>query len=484
MTGTGMLPPQFVLSGRYVILRRVGKGGMGAVYQAADNRIAGKTWAVKEMSDAAITNPLEKQQAQDAFRQEAQLLSLLEHSNLPKVVDHFSEKGKQYLVMDFIQGETLEERMEQGQGESLSQEKVLAWGSQLCDVLDYLHSQNPPLIFRDLKPANVMVTSDDVVKLIDFGIARVFKVGKSTDTSYFGTAGYAPKEQFGKGQTDARSDVYALGATLHHLLTGADPADEPFHFEDIRQLNDRVSVEVADAVMKAVQYEPADRWQSVAEMKAALTQQTTKPRPQPKIAPPPQPAAAVAQVSTVAAPIPAPGVSRLTFWRGAWLVLLGSVLYGSGAWATNTFLKGLPVAPFVFIPSLFGVLFGPWVGGCVSVLGSLAWAVLGEQFDVVLWYLWWGILNALALGMLPGLMVKDARRWKTIVSTSILASGIYALGTALTIGVVYGYWEGFGEIAGQQLIANLFPSVLVLPIFVRWLAGPVQRRGLYWRDHH
>ncbi|MBU0703168.1 MAG: protein kinase, partial [Chloroflexi bacterium] len=406
-TGTGMLPPQTMLSRRYIIASRVGRGGMGAVYQAADTRIPGKIWAIKEMSDAAITDPLEKQQARTNFRQEALMLARLDHPNLPTVTDHFTERGKQYLVMDFIEGETLVERMNREGGGPLPVDEAVHWAEQLCNVLEYLHGQNPPLIFRDLKPGNVMVMPTGTVKLIDFGIARIFKPGKATDTAYFGTTGYAPKEQYGKGQTDARSDVYALGATLHHLLTGADPADNPFYFGDIRQINKRVPAHVADCVMKAIADDPASRWQSVAEMREALTKQSAPKsdpalkRPQPKVTPAAQSLAVAA--SAIAQPVAAPADSRLNFWHGSGLVLLGAVLHGGGLWLNSTVLQshvGFSLAPLAFIPPLFGVLFGPWIGGSVGVLGFLAQGALTRQ----LWPDWWGLtLCSFALGLLPGL---------------------------------------------------------------------------------
>lgn len=488
-----MLPPQSVLSGRYVIACRVGKGGMGAVYQASDTRIPGKTWAVKEMSDAAITDPLEKQQARAAFRQEALMLARLDHRNLPKVTDHFSEGGKQYLVMDFLEGETLTERLEREDDGPLPVGEVLGWSEQLCDVLEYLHGQSPPVIFRDLKPGNVMVMPDGTVKLIDFGIARIFKPGKTTDTTYFGTAGYAPKEQYGKGQTDARSDVYALGAMLHHLLTGADPADNPFHFEDVRRLNSQVPAHVADCVMKALADDPDDRWQSAAEMKAALLAQEATPKPKPapkpraqlKVNAVPQPAAVAASAGAGAVPQPVatPAVSRLTFWRGVGLILLGAALYGGGGWLSAEMLwdyAGFPLAPLAFLPALFGVLFGPWVGGFAGALGSLILGILIEDFEVAYTL----TLGTFALGMLPGLMVKDARSWKAAVGAGIAASGICALLIAATVSVVEEYWYDFWESTGQALIVTLPPNVLLLPLLARWLVEPVRRQGLYWRDFH
>jgi len=466
---------------------------MGAVYQAADTRIPGKTWAIKEMSDAAITNPLEKQQAIAAFRQEALTLARLDHSNLPKVTDHFTEGGKQYLVMDFIEGETLGERLEREGGGSLPVDEVLDWAGQLCDVLEYLHGQSPPVVFRDLKPGNVMVTPGGTVKLIDFGIARLFKPGKATDTAFFGTAGYAPKEQYGKGQTDARSDVYALGATLHHLLTGVDPTDHPFDFEDIRQLDPEGPAHVMDSVTKALSDDPADRWQSVTEMKAALTK---PPAPEPKPAPRPEPrlkVSAVPQAAAVSAPagtaavpqpVPVAVASRLNFWRGMGLILLGAALYGGGWWSSTEMLGeyiDFPVAPFIFIPALFGVLFGPWVGGFAGGLGSLVLGILTEDLDET------GLILALStfvLGMLSGLMVKEARKWKAVVWVGIVASGACAMCTGATVSIMEEYWDDFWDITVQMLALVLPPNVLLLPLFARWLVGPVRRWGLYWRDFH
>ena len=299
--GTGLLPPQSMLANRYIIFQKVGQGGMGAVYQATDTRLGHKPVAVKEMSDAAITDPLEKQQARQAFEQEAQMLATLNHPNLPRVTDNFSEGGKQYLVMDFIEGQALEEVLNQTPG-FLDEEVVVDWGVQLCEVLDYLHRQQLPVIFRDLKPANIMLDRDGKVKLIDFGIARLFKPGKAADTASFGTAGYAPPEQYGKGQTDARSDIYALGATLHNLLTKHDPAQTPFHFPPVRSLNSNVSGAVDQAILRAVAQNPNQRWQSARQMQHALVS------PQPAVPRPVSTPAAVVPPGTVVTPQPAAAV--------------------------------------------------------------------------------------------------------------------------------------------------------------------------------
>jgi len=266
---TGMLQPNAVLAERYTIVRKVGGGGMGAVYQATDQRIQGKLWAIKEMSDAAITNPLDRQRAVDAFQREAQLLATLDHGNLPKVSDYFTEGGKHYLVMDFIQGRTLEQVLHSAAG-FLAEDEVVSWATRLCDVLAYLHSRQPPVIFRDLKPANIMVDLEGRVKLIDFGIARLFQPGKGKDTQVMGTPGYAAPEQYGTGQTDARSDIYALGVTLHQLLTGYDPSLSPFNLPPARNINSGLSPIVETIIARATQPEITARFQTVGEMKQAL----------------------------------------------------------------------------------------------------------------------------------------------------------------------------------------------------------------------
>lgn len=327
--GTGLLSANTLLNNRYLILEKVGQGGMGAVYKASDTRLGQKPVAVKELSEAALSNPLDRQQARQSFEQEAQLLAKLSHPNLPRVTDHFSEAGKQYLVMDFIDGKTLQALLDATHG-PLAVKQVVDWACQLCDVLDYLHGQQPPVIFRDLKPTNIMLDRDGKIKLIDFGIARHFKAGKTSDTTSFGTAGYAPPEQYGKGQTDARSDIYALGATLHHLLTGRDPADNPFNFTPLRSLNPKVPEAVEHAVMKAVEQDAANRWQNAREMKQALTAPPPVPAPQP-VAVAQTPATSPAYMAPaspvpVAVPVPArsqaapsPALVRAGFM--AWLAL-------------------------------------------------------------------------------------------------------------------------------------------------------------------
>jgi serine/threonine protein kinase len=270
---------------RYRIITRLGQGGMGAVYKAGDTRLGGIHCALKEMSLSAIIDPVEKKLAQQAFQREAQLLSTLSHPNLPRVTDYFSHGEKQFLVMDMIEGQTLESYLE-NQTQPISEDQVVEWGCQLCDVLHYLHTRKPPIIFRDIKPGNIMISAEDgSIKLIDFGIARFFKPESQKDTVALGTPGYAPPEQYGKQQSDPRSDVYALGATLHQLLTLRDPGIQPFIFPKPRSINPRLSPVLENIIMRAVMQNPDHRWQSTEEILQELERISADHKPVPVQAP-------------------------------------------------------------------------------------------------------------------------------------------------------------------------------------------------------
>jgi serine/threonine protein kinase len=271
---TGRLSVESILDGRYLIIRLVGQGGMGAVYQATDTRLQGRMCAIKEMSIHALP-PDEQVEAVQNFEQEAQLLARLSHPNLPQVHDFFQDgnSGRYYLVMDFVEGETLGTILAR-QG-PLPENVVRNWGNQLCDVLDYLHQRSPPIIFRDLKPDNIMLDKNNQIKLIDFGIARFFKPAQSKDTQVIGTPGFAAPEQYGQGQTDARSDVYSLGVTLLTLLTGYDPAQNPFSLPEAKQLNPAISIQITSVIKRATQIQPASRWANARDMQKALTDTST-----------------------------------------------------------------------------------------------------------------------------------------------------------------------------------------------------------------
>jgi ABC-type Fe3+ transport system substrate-binding protein/predicted Ser/Thr protein kinase len=277
---TGALAAGTLLGGRYQVVALVGKGGFGAVYKALDQRFSGRrAVAIKEMGDAMLS-PSEKARALQDFRQEADLLVQLSHPNLPNVSDFFEEAGKAYLVMEFIEGKTLAKVLEEAGG-PLDEELVMDWALDLCAVLHYLHTRPQPIIFRDMKPANIMLTPEEELKLIDFGIARIFKSQVTRDTTLLGSQGYAPLEQYGRGQSDARSDIYALGATLYELLTNELPLDAPTRrinpqlFRLPRQINPRISPATEAIILKAMAEEPPLRYQTAADMYQAIVDRNT-----------------------------------------------------------------------------------------------------------------------------------------------------------------------------------------------------------------
>ncbi len=226
------LLPRTMLKQRYSILAQAGRGGFGSVYKAKDMHFGNRLVAIKEMSQSTI-DPKDLALATESFNREAMLLANLTHPNLPRIYEQFNESGRSYLVMDFIEGETLEDQLQKLGNAKLPVEKTLGIALQLCSVIEYLHTRQPPIVFRDLKPGNVMLTPNGHVYLIDFGIARHFKPGQEKDTTALGSSGYAPPEQYGKSQTTTRADIYSLGATIHQLLTGDDPSERPFHFEPL-----------------------------------------------------------------------------------------------------------------------------------------------------------------------------------------------------------------------------------------------------------
>jgi serine/threonine protein kinase len=218
---------------RYFIMSKVGAGGFGSVYKARDIQNGDRLVAIKEVTLLGL-HPQAMIEATTAFQREVSVLSQLDHPNLPRLYEYIQTPGHWYLVMDFIAGETLEEYQSKTPNGRLLLSEALDIGMQLCLVLDYLHSQQPPIVFRDLKPANIMRTPTGQLYLIDFGIARYFKPGQAKDTVALGSHGYAAPEQYGKAQTTPRADIYSLGAVLHQLLTARDPSEAPFRFQPLR----------------------------------------------------------------------------------------------------------------------------------------------------------------------------------------------------------------------------------------------------------
>jgi eukaryotic-like serine/threonine-protein kinase len=285
---------------RYKITDIIKEGGQGAVYKAIEvdadgNRKGSEVYAVKEMLDR-FTDPKERTEAITRFEAESRMLRRLSHPRIPRVYADFMDEGRYYLAMDFVQGEDLDEVLEHGG--AIPEKQVLEWADQICDVLDYLHRNG--LIYRDMKPSNIMIDrKNGGIKLVDFGIAKVFQ--RAERGTQIGTPGYAPPEQY-QGIATPESDIYALGATLHHLLTGRDPRDEPpFSFPPVHNLNPAVSQRTSDAIQRALQMKPEDRYQSVAELRAALRPQPAQP-PQVRVASPTQ----VLPAQPMARPQPAP----------------------------------------------------------------------------------------------------------------------------------------------------------------------------------
>jgi len=248
---TGPLAPGIVLQGRYVIERLLGGGGMGMVYLARDQRLANRPCAIKEMVDHFI-DQAQRIEANEYFAREADTLAQLKHQAIPAITDRFDDQNRHYLVMEYVEGRNLEEEMA-ARGGPLPEGLIIDIARQLCDVLAYLHGHEPPVIYRDMKPSNVMLTPKGRVVLIDFGIARLFKGARKG--TMIGTLGFAPPEQY-QGNVDPRSDIYSLGATLHYALTGRDPEKfPPFAFPKVRELRPETSANLANAIDIALSYD-------------------------------------------------------------------------------------------------------------------------------------------------------------------------------------------------------------------------------------
>lgn len=260
-----MLEVGSLVDGKYKILNKVGQGGMSVVYLAMNEK-ANKQWAVKEVRKDGVLN---FESVKQGLVAETDILKRLSHPNLPSIIDVIDTDESFIIIMDYIQGNSLSRALEEYGAQP--QDQVIEWAKQLCDVLGYLHSRTPPIIYRDMKPANIMLKPDGTVTLIDFGTAREYKEKNLADTTCLGTVGYAAPEQFGgMGQTDAKTDIYCLGATLYHLVTGMNPCEPPYEIKPIRQINPTLSSGLERIILKCTQRDPNDRYQSAAELMYAL----------------------------------------------------------------------------------------------------------------------------------------------------------------------------------------------------------------------
>jgi len=271
-----------ILRDRYKIREQIGQGGTGSIYLADDTRLEGRLCAIKEVEHNQTLPTDVLKQAREQFFREASVLARLDHPNLPKVSDFFSDGPRDYLVMDFVPGMDLRERMLQARRERvfLSEKEVIRWAVQIADALNYLHHQEPPIIHRDIKPSNLKITPSGVIKLVDFGLVKILAPDEVTITIIQGqgTALYTPLEQYGgdDAHTEARADIFSFGATLYHLLTNEPPAEARKRFLDTRSLvrpreiNPSLSPHLEKAVLWAMSLHPDDRPQTVIEFRDAL----------------------------------------------------------------------------------------------------------------------------------------------------------------------------------------------------------------------
>lgn len=280
-----ILEPGSTLRDRYEISELVGQGGMGAVYRALDTRLDGRICAIKEILPAiSVPNQADeaREQMSEQFHTEASVLARLDHPNLPKVSDYFTIGEREYLVMDFVSGRELQEiiREAERRNEKLHENDVLHWATQLLDAVEYLHSQDPPVIHRDIKPANIKVTPHGVVKLVDFGLVKMLQDDESRTVTVVqgrGTVAYTPLEQYGNDSfTETRTDLYSVAATLYHCLTGNPPIEakerflHPGSLPSIREINSTVSARVERTIFQALAMHPTDRPESAQVMSDML----------------------------------------------------------------------------------------------------------------------------------------------------------------------------------------------------------------------
>ena len=280
-----------ILRERYRLTNIVGQGGMGNVYRAEDLRLPGRLCAIKEVRPDPLATAEGREQARNQFLKEASILAQLDHPNLPKVSDYFSEGGNEYLVMDYVPGDDLYQVLKASREneQPLDEETVLTWADQIIDALAYLHVQDPPVLHRDIKPSNIKLTPDHRIKLVDFGLVKLLAPDEARTITVLqgkGTALYTPLEQYGGegSHTDARTDIYALGATLYHLLTDYPPPDakarflNPSNLRPPNEVNQSISPNVSESIMWAMEMHPNDRPPTVRTFQSALEGKTKRPR--------------------------------------------------------------------------------------------------------------------------------------------------------------------------------------------------------------
>lgn len=274
----GVLRPGALFAQRYRILNKLGEGGFGVTFKAEDLDQHRRLVAIKQIN-LRLLSPKEMIEATDSFNREVRYLSKLKYHGIPRIFDHFTDPDHWYLVMDYIEGATLEEKLKHARWGRFSMPKALAIGVALCDILAYLHAQQPPIIFRDVKPDNILLSKTGRIYLIDFGIARHYSAGRSRDTTPLGSPGYAAPEQYGKAQTTPQTDIYGLGATLQTLLTGKDPLEITTSSEKRgRKIKRRVPRKLRPLLEQMLGPDMSQRPQSMQQVKEQLLRFNHKPR--------------------------------------------------------------------------------------------------------------------------------------------------------------------------------------------------------------
>jgi serine/threonine protein kinase len=263
-----MLNPTDVVKERYKVIRLLGKGGLSYVYEVEDLELP-KRWALKEFHPRNL-GPEDMEKIRLQFKREVEILSGLHHPRLPAISDSFMFDERDYMVMELIEGKTLDVLIGERHGDPFPEDTVREWSLQILEILEYLHGQSPPVIYRDIKPQNIIISPESGVRFIDFGIARLFNPVKDQDTIFMGTPGFAPPEQFRQRQTDVRSDIYSLGATMHYLLTLKDPGANPFDFEPLSLSHASISPLMEKIVQKAVEIKAENRFQNASDMRRVL----------------------------------------------------------------------------------------------------------------------------------------------------------------------------------------------------------------------
>ena len=481
-SATGRLLANVLLKQRYHIIAPTGKGGMGAVYKAEDTQLGNRLVAIKEMSQSGLSLQ-EVKDAANAFKQEAILLAGLQHPNLPSIFDHFEENGRWYLVMSFIQGETLTDHLSQAKAGKPPLDEALRIGLQLCDVLDYLHAQQPPIVFRDLKPANIMRTASGHIYLIDFGIARHFKPGQAKDTVYYGSMGYAPPEQYGRAQTTPRSDIYSLGATLHQLISGHDPSSSPFRFPLLQSLVPTVPTNLATLITQMLELDEDKRPASILFVKQEL-QTLASPAAQKPSSPS---SVAPTQLASSLAPAASaqPAAKPVRVWAFGKMQVVTTLILAVCYSIVSIVILGLSPAFYLelgflwLLPIFFASYFGPWVGtGATGIGFYLAYFFL---IRIDLLYRWeiafWGRIGAILVfsAFLAGLFLFKTKgqygKFGNILFVWLLGLLEICLGLMIlyvTHTSPYYYYPDFNPFSSyfSGLLPLIVPTLVLLPLLL------------------